>query len=94
MYLAVYFDNNIIKIFDCYDNFNEIYTLKSISDNIVILFSPITDFGDNFLISASCDDKAIEVWDCNNNFIKKHTIFDITDGNICFENVVNSDVLW
>ena len=94
MYLAAIFFSNIIKIFDCYDNFNQIYTLESINDFNLILFSPITSYGENFLILASYINKVIQVWDCNNNFIKKHTIFDITDGTVCFENEIKHTILW
>ena len=93
MYLAIHFYNEIIKIFDCYDNFKEIYILESKYDN-KILFSPITYNSENFLIASSYNNKVIEVWDCNNNFIKKHTIFDITTGIVCFENDIKSTVLW
>ena len=96
MYLAVnYHNNNIIKIFDCYDNFNQIYTLESISTNNLILFSPITSCGDNFLIAINVENsKSIEVWDCNNAFVKSKILTNITDGTVCFENDIKSTVLW
>ena len=94
MYLAINY-NNIIKIFDCYDNFNEIYTLESISKSISISFAPITYNNENFLIALSfINDKATEVWDCNNEFNKKHIFKNTTSGIWCFENEIKSTVLW
>ena len=95
MYLAVNYGNNIIKIFDCYGNFNEIYTLESISKAISISFAPITYNNENFLIAlSSIRHKTIEVWDCNNEFNKKHIFKNITSGVWCFENEIKSTVLW
>ena len=92
--IAVKFVNEIIKIFDCYDNFNQIYTLECISHNR-ILFSPITLYGENFLIVSNFGkSKSLDVWDCNNSFVK-HTIFtNISHGIILFENEIKSTLLW
>ena len=94
MYLAIIYFSNTIKIFDCYDNFNQIYTLDCMNHHKV-LFSPITESGENFLIAFKFGkSKYIEVWDCNNAFVKSKILTTITNGTVCFKNDIKSTVLW
>ena len=79
----MWISDRIIKIWDCDNNFQELYTLR---DHTSIVDSVCFSIDGNILVSGSWD-YTIKIWDCNARFQEINTLrCDRFIESICFSN--------